>query len=75
MSKKYTVELTEAEANWLAAEVSEHFYWGAMEIQEHDHFMPMVGVYRALMAAGLPEPERVSVRERREREEAEAANK
>ena len=75
MSKKYAIELTEAEAAWLANEVSEHFFWGAVEIHDYEHFSPMVSIFQALMAAGLPEPERVAVREQREREarEAEAA--
>jgi len=74
MSKKeITITIDAEAAEWLAKEVSEHFFWASAEIQDYDHFMPMVSVYRALMVAGVAEPERVSEINRREMAAHEAA--
>jgi len=66
MSKKeITITIDIDAANWLAEEVSTHFFYGQMEIQDWEHFMPMVTVYRALIAAGVDEPETESAKYRR----------
>ena len=74
MSKKeITITIDAEAADWLASEVSSHFFWGSVEIHDYDHFMPMVTIYKALMAAGVSEPERESEKNRREMAAHEAA--
>ena len=74
MSKKQITITIDAEAaEWLAEEVSSHFYYGQMEIQDWEHFMPMVTVYRALIDAGTTPPESESEKYRRAMKAREAA--
>lgn len=64
-----TVTLDMAAATWLAEEVARHFFYGQMEIQDLEHFRPMAAVYEALLNAGVPEPERESVKNMRSLED------
>ena len=66
MSKKQITITIDAEvADWLIEEVASHFFWGAYELQDYAHIAPTLEIYRALVEAGVPQPERESESQRR----------
>ena len=63
--KQITITIDAEAAAWLIDEVASHFFWGAYELQDYAMIAPTLEIYRALIEAGVPDPERESEVQRR----------